>query len=211
MPDVLGGDDQDHRKDDQDGLEIKLWSRKVWQGKDRSGHDSGKVQDPGNGRSHVSGDHGDQDRDHREEAAEQDGAEYGKAQGHEKYDGIPGIDDFIQKAGVAGGAAGELQTDESHHRAHGGGRKDDVDPFIPHFINDERQDTAGKPHGHEAAQGVFIAPVGNDDAGRSQKGEAGAQIGRSLSLGDQNEKQSAQPVHEKNDGRVDPEQEGDQH
>ena len=64
MPDVLGGDDQDHRKDDQDGLEIKLWSRKVWQGKDRSGHDSGKVQDPGNGRSHVSGDHGDQDRDH---------------------------------------------------------------------------------------------------------------------------------------------------
>ncbi len=95
--------------------------------------------------------------------------------------------------------------------AHGGGRKDDVDPFIPHFINDERQDTAGKPHGHEAAQGVFIAPVGNDDAGRSQKGEAGAQIGRSLSLGDQNEKQSAQAVHEKNDGRVDPEQEGDQH
>ena len=211
MSDVFGGDDQDHRKDDQDGLEIKLRSGEVWQGKDRGAHDGGKVQDPGDGCGCVSGDHGDQDRDHREKAAEQDGAEHGKAQGHKKYDGVPGIDDLVQKTGVAGSAAGEFQSDEGDHRPHGGRRKDDVDPFVAHLVNDERQDTAHKAHGHEAAQGVFIAPVGNDDACGSQEGEAGSKIGRSLPFGDQDKKQRAQAVHKKNDSRVDPKQEGDQH
>ena len=68
-------------------------------------------------------------------------------------------------AGLAGGdgIAGQLQADEGHHRSHGGGGQDDVDPLSAEFPYDEGQQAAQQAHHHEAALGVLKA-LGRDNA-----------------------------------------------
>ena len=211
MADVLRGDDQDDGGDGEDGVEVELGQVELGQGEELGLRQRGKVHQVQSNGGEVAADHGDEEGDDGEELAEEDGAEDGHTQGDGK-DGDVGAGGEVG-AGLAGGdgVAGQLQADEGHHGAHGGGGQDDVDPLGAELPDEEGQQAAQQAHHHEAALGVLKALGGDDAAGGGQEGEAGAQIGRGLALGEEDEEQGAEAVHEEDDAGVDLEQDGDQH
>ena len=51
-----------------------------------------------------------------------------------------------------------------HHRPHGRGRQDDVDPVGAELPHHQGQQAAQQPRDHKAALGVFKAQLRDDDA-----------------------------------------------
>ena len=102
MSDVLRGDDQEHRKDNHDSLQIKLRRAEIRQGKNRSRCHLGKIHDTrGKGRRVAHNDRY-EDRDNREELSEQDGTKYSGSQGKNKHDCLSGVQHLVQKPCIAG-------------------------------------------------------------------------------------------------------------
>ena len=214
MADVLVRDDEDNRQDDQDGVDVELRRLEVRNG-DEAGvqriDDGLGVDDAGNNARDVAADDRDQDRNGREEAAEHDAAEYRNGERHEKGDDR--ADGHAVTDDAAGGSrrAGQLETDERDDRAHGCRRQHDADPVRAAFVDDERENAAARADCDEAAERVLVAPVLDDDGRGCDEREGRAEVGRRLALGDQDEQQRADAVHEQHDGRVHMEDERDQY
>ena len=214
MADVLVRDDEDDRQDDQDGVDVELRRLEV-----RNGNEAGVqriddglgVDDAGNNARNVAADDRNQDRNGREETAEHDAAEYRNGERHEKGDDR--ADGHAVADDAAGGSrrAGQLETDERDDRAHGCRRQHDADPVRAAFVDDEREDAAASADCDEAAERVLVAPVLNDDGRGCDEREGRAEVGRRLALGDQDEQQRADAVHEQHDRRVHLEDERHEH
>ena len=126
----------------------------------------------------VTADHGDEQGDDGEEAPEEDGAKHGYPQGDGKDQNVPRLHGGTEHQPAlrihghevrADGAAlygvgGQLQADEGHHRPHGRGRQDDVDPVGAELPHHQGQQAAQQPRDHKAALGVFKAQLRDDDA-----------------------------------------------
>ena len=214
MADVLVRDDEDDRQDDQDGVDVELRRLKVRNG-DEAGvqriDDGLGVDDAGNNARDVAADDRDQDRNGREEAAKHDAAEYRNGERHEKGDDR--ADGHAVTDDAAGGSrrAGQFETDERDDRAHGYRRQHDADPVRAAFVDDKREDAAARADCDEAAERVLVAPVLDDDGRGCDERKGRAEVGRRLALGDQDEQQRADAVHEQHDGRVHMEDERDQY
>ena len=214
MADVLVRDDEDDRQDDQDGVDVELRRLEVRNG-DEAGvqriDDGLGVDDAGNNARNVAADDRDQDRNGREEAAEHDAAEYRNGERHEKGDDR--ADGHAVADDAAGGSrrAGQLETDERDDRAHGCRRQHDVYPVRAAFVDDEREDAAARADCDEATERVLVAPVLDDDGRGCDEREGRAEVGRRLALGDQDEQQRADAVHEQHDRRVHLEDERHEH
>lgn len=89
MTDMLVRDNQKDRKNDKDGVDVKLRGLEVRDG-DKAGvqriHNSLGLDDFGNDTRDITADDRDQNRDSREEAAEQHAAEYRNGQRYEERD-----------------------------------------------------------------------------------------------------------------------------
>ena len=96
-------------------------------------------------------------------------------------------------------------------RAHGCGRQNDVDPVRAALIDNEREHTAARTDDNKAAERVLIAPVLDNDGRRSDKRERRAEVCGRLALGDEDEQQRADTVHEQHDRRVHLEDERHEH
>ena len=214
MADVLVRDDEDDRQDDQDGVDVEHRRLKVRNG-DEAGvqriDDGLGVDDAGNNARDVAADDRDQDRNGREETAEHDAAEYRNGERHEKGDDR--ADGHAVADDAAGGSrrAGQLETDERDDRAHGCRRQHDADPVRAAFVDDKRENAAARADCDEAAERVLVAPVLDDDGRGCDEREGRAEVGRRLALGDQDEQQRADAVHEQHDGRVHLEDERHEH
>ena len=169
------------------------------------------VDNTGKDACDVAADDRNQNRDSREEAAEQHAAEYRNGQRYEERD------DRASRYATTDNTAGfsrracQFKADQCNDRAHGCGRKNDADPVGSAFVDDEREDTAAGADRDEAAERVLIAPVLDNDGGRRDERERGAEVGWRLALGDEDEQQRADAVHEQHDCRVHLEDERDQH
>ena len=214
MADVLVRDDEDDRQDDQDGVDVELRRLEVRNG-DKAGvqriDDGLGVDDAGNNARNVAADDRDQDRNGREEAAEHDAAEYRNGERHEKGDDR--ADGHAVADDAAGGSrrAGQLEADQRNDRAHGCRRQHDADPVGSALIDKEREHAAARTYDNKAAERVLVAPVLDDDGRGCDEREGRAEVGRRLALGDQDEQQRADAVHEQHDGRVHLEHERHEH
>ena len=214
MADVLVRDDEDDRQDDEDRVDVELRRLEVRDG-DEAGvqgvHNSLGLDDFGNDACDVAADDRDQNRNSREEAAEHHAAEYRNGQRYEERD------DRASRYATTDNTAGfcrracQFKADECNDRAHGCGRKNDADPVGSAFVDDEREDTAAGADRDEAAERVLITPVFDNDGRRSDKRERRAEVCGRLALGDEDEQQRADTVHEQHDGRVHLEDERHEH
>ena len=214
MADVLVRDDEDDRQDDEDRVDVELRRLEVRDG-DKAGvqgvNDGLGLDDFGNDTRDVAADDRDQNRNGREEAAEHNAAEYRNGQRYEERD------DRASRYATTDNTAGfcrracQFKADECNDRAHGCGRKNDADPVGSAFVDDEREDAAARADCDEAAERVLVAPVLDNDGRRSDKRERGAEVGRRLALGDEDEQQRADTVHEQHDRRVHLEDERHEH
>ena len=225
VADVLSGDDQKDRADGEDSLKIKLGQMELGQGKESGFLQRGEIHNTNQAGGHIAADHGDQQGDHREEPTEQNTAKDGHTQGDCKDQHISHLHGRADHQAAGGvhrhqvrtdgaafdGVGGQFQTDKGHHRTHGRRGQDDVDPVGAELPDNEGHYTAQQAHHNESALGVLKAHFGNDDARRSQESEAGAQISRSFTLGDQDEEQRTHAIHQQNNAGVDAKEDGDQH
>ena len=214
VADVLVGDDQDDRQDDKDRFQIKLGQLEIRYGNEvraEGCHDIRGCDHAGNDRADIAADDCDQDRDDGQELAEQHAAQHRHAERHAEGDDRRGGHIVAHDLTGGRGRARQLQTDQRHDRAHRRRRQHDVDPFGAAFVDDRRQHTAERADHHKAAERVFIAPVLDDQRGRRDEGEGRAQVRRRLALGDQDEQQRADAVHEQHDRRADAQHERHEH
>ena len=214
MTDMLVCDNQNDRKNDKDGVDVKLRGLEIRNG-DKAGvqriNDGLGFDNTGEHTRDVAADNGDQNRNSRKEAAEQHAAEYRNGQRYEERD------DRASRYATTDNTAGfsrracQLKADQRNDRAHGCGRQNDVDPVRATLIDNEREHTAARTYDNKAAERILITPVFNNDGRRSDKRERRAEVCGRLALGDEDEQQRADTVHEQHDRRVHLEDERHEH
>ena len=159
----------------------------------------------------VAADDRDQNRDSREEAAEQHAAEYRNGQRYKERDNRSGGDAVTDNAAGRSRRACQLKADQRNDRAHGCGRQNDVDPVRTALIDNECEHTAARTYDNKAAERILITPVFDNNGRRCDKCERRAEIRGRLALGDEDEQQRADTVHEQHDRRVHLEDERHEH
>ena len=214
MTDMLVCDNQKDRKNDQNRVDVKLRGLEVRDG-DKAGvqriNDGLGFDNTGEHTRDVAADNGDQNRDSREEAAEQHTTEYRNGQRYKECDNRSGGDAVTDNAAGRSRRACQLQADQSNNRTHGCGRQNDVDPVRAALIDNEREHTAARTYDNKAAERILITPVVDNDGRRSDKCERRAEIRGRLALGNEDEQQRADTVHEQHDRRVHLEDERHEH
>ncbi len=214
MADMLVCDNQKDRKNDQNRVDVKLRGLEVRDG-DKAGvqriNDGLGFDNTGEHTRDVAADNGDQNRDSREEAAEQHTAEYRNGQRYKEGDNRSGGDAVTDNAAGRSRRACQLQADQGNNRPHGSRRQNDVDPVRAALIDNEREHTAARTYDNKAAERILITPVVDNDGRRSDKCERRAEIRGRLALGDEDEQQRADTVHEQHDRRVHLEDERHEH
>ena len=205
MADMLVRDNQKDRKNDQNRVDVKLRGLEVRDG-DKAGvqriNDGLGFDNTGEHTRDVAADNGDQNRDSREEAAEQHTAEYRNGQRYKEGDNRSGGDAVTDNAAGRSRRACQLQADQGNNRTHGSRRQNDIDPVRTALIDNEREHTAARTYDNKAAERILITPVFDNDGRRSDKRERRAEVCGRLALGDEDEQQRADTVHEQHDRRV---------
>lgn len=211
MPDMFAGDDQDNRKHDEDRVDVEFREREIRELEKAGLKHRGEIHHAEKESGDIAADDGDQDRDDGQESAEGHASDGGHAQSHQKDYDIVHAHHIIKKSRGTCGRARKFKPDQRHYRPHRGWRKDHRDPFGPELLNDEGNQATEEAHCDEAAKRIFIAELADDQIARRDKRKAAPEISRRLPAGDPDEKQCADPVHEKNDGGIEAEKKRHQH
>lgn len=136
MADMLVCDNQNDRKNDKDGVDVKLRGLEVRDG-DKAGvqriNDGLGFDNTGEHARDIAADNGDQNRDSREEAAEQHAAEYRNGQRYEERD------DRASRYATTDNTAGfsrracQLKADQRNDRAMAAGGRTTLIQSVPHL------------------------------------------------------------------------------
>lgn len=211
VADMFRQDNEGRRGDNRHGIPVPRGGAEMRQGEPGSLDDGCQVDHAQKESEDVAADDADENRNDGQEAAEGDGAEDGHGQGEEGDDDVIQNDVVSRQARHGSGRRSQFQADDGDDGTHGRGRENQVDPAGADHLDEKGEQNEQQAEDDKARLGVRIGVGGENQQDRRNEGEARPQIGRDLSLGQENVEQGAHAVHEEASVRIEVEQERDEY
>ena len=213
VTDVLGNHHQRSGQNGEDGEPFKTRLVEGWQREPVRFGDRGGIDHAHHKRQRIAHQNANQDRDNRQEAAEQDRTKHRHRQGHHRDNNgftVRRLAVGRQQPGHVGRHARQLQTDNRHDGPHRRRGEHHIQPAGTGFFDNKGDEAEQHAAHNETAQRHFIAQR-QQEQHRRDKGETRSQIRRDFAFTDKEVQQRTNTVEQQHGGRVDVEQDWHQH
>ena len=211
VADVLSENNEGCRSDNHNRVKVEDRRIEMRQLEPRCVDDGLEVDHAHEGSEDIAADNAEENWNDAQKAAEGNGADDADGEREHGHGDVGSIDVVAREACHVGSNRSKLQADYGDDSAHSSRREDNVNPLRAYIVNDEGKQHEQQAENNEAGLRMIITGSRKNQKYGRDEGEARAQVGGNLALGDEDVQQRSQTVHEQTGGGADLEQKRNQH